>query len=639
MSIKPTTSTPTTDTYASNIGLSDLSLPHPHTVAIREDVRAETTALSGNDALLLEHPELSKYFWKDNRWFVSDQRFRDFLTSFNIPPLPVNPNPPKADIFEITRPDYNQNFLTHSLHNAFKLVTPSASIDPQSVIDSLSYDLSESFGFLATELVQREEPPIENREHSSVINGCEIFLYRLAGTNTAIIDRSTTPEFTTREALESARDGVLRHTDKVAQRTRAAKLSATGVLNPRYQDLRLINPPSHVVTCNDIDLNSLPEASDIIETIKKAPGSRHLWIIENDTQGCVIVHDTDKLYVKTANPIIAKDAAIAAKITGFSTQSTLKEQEKYLRIFLKLFRTEQNFAMTFLAEKEPQSIDTKSLAAEIQSHETPLYIKGTRSSGGQFVVRHRRGPTGESILESDSSEFGRSLAQTIESVKKYQIMPRFMQDTFLPKFQCKCSSTGMLQKILKEIETPILEEEIPVARYTTKVGREKCEFRAIFQGIESPQLVATYAKASLKDIAANISIAGRGRHTVQVIRGIMQQNLSGTLEQAEINTKAAQTLKRFEETVGNFARQFTAELTDPTKLQDFAVDTVPVWNEQTQNIDFYLLEVQYSYGYTGLAAVDPEASSRVTMFKNTLRDAKRKLASIARIQQFFSDLN
>ena len=46
------------------------------------------------------------------------------------------------------------------------------------------------------------------------------------------------------------------------------------------------------------------------------------------------------------------------------------------------------------------------------------------------------------------------------------------------------------------------------------------------EGREDVELVASYAKASLKDVAANISIAGKGRHTVQVIRGIMQQPIS-----------------------------------------------------------------------------------------------------------------
>lgn len=624
---------------------SESSKPSENT---RRNTQSETSPeakqvpeeLSQNDALLLEHPELSQYFWQDNRWIVSDKLFNEFLKSLDIS-LIQEPIPAEADIFNVSRPDYDQNFATHSYSNKFKRVTPSASITYDDVINTLSYDLCESFGFHATELENSPctwiEPTVETEENSWIINGCEIFMYRLVGTHTDGINRDMNTEDATEIAIKGARDATLRHTDKVAQRVIATRLSSSGILNPRYQDLRMINPPKHVIVCDQINTLSLPSATDIIDTINKEPDTRHLWIIEDDTQGFVIVHDHDELYVTTSNISIHRDASFAGVLQS-STQSELYERQQALREFLKMVQQKQDLSMAFLAKQQPQSYDTTALVTEIQSHPEPLYIKGTRTSGGEFVVRHKRLPTGKSILESDSPEFGYSLSISINSLKSCLKNPPAWQKQILPKFISRCSTSGTLGKILWQMETPILEEEIPVARYTTKAGIEKCEFRAIFQGLESPELVATYAKASLKDIAANISIAGRGRHTVQVIRGIMQQNLSGTLEQAEINKRAAQTLKRFEDTVSNFAEQFAAELIETTRLKDFAVDVVPVWNEEKQDLDFFLLEVQYAYGYKGLTAVDPDSATRVATFKSKINRTATALAAVDRLGRFFAGL-
>ena len=186
------------------------------------------------------------------------------------------------------------------------------------------------------------------------------------------------------------------------------------------------------------------------------------------------------------------------------------------------------------------------------------------------------------------------------------------------------------------METPIIEEEIPVARYTTKLGVEKCEFRAIFQGLDTPELVGSYAKASLKDIAANISIAGRGRHTVQVIRGIMQQRLEGKYDQTEINSRATKTLERFEQSVTQFATDFADKLSTITPLKDFAVDVVPTWNTETDDIDFYLLEVQYAYGYEGLRAVAPGTAAQVTSFKEKKAELRKTFTVVDRINRLRS---
>lgn len=609
-----------------------------------EQVSPEPT--SRNEKLLLDNPELAQFFWKDDRWIVTDKSFQALLTTLGVEHLAESTViPPEQDIFNQNRADYQHDLSQVSTHDIFARVTPDSLHDTEELLNTLSFDTREIFGFNDVESETNScvwiQPTIVENRDSWTVNDYHIHLYRLNTPHASKIDRAVDPEDNALDACKALEDTIQKFVDKAGQRATTETLHHTGIYNPRYQDIRMINPPPNIIHCKDIDISSVPTADEIIETVENAPGENHIWIVENEVQGFVVVHEDNDLYVRSLNNAISGDINFAGASCDDNPPS-LNERKDALREFFELLKNRSQLSMAFLAKEQPSPYDPQQVVQEIQAHPTPLFIKGTRTSGGALVVRHTRLPTGESILESDSPEFGNSLSITLQSLKRtlsFSDANASLTNQLLPNFLSRCSSAGTLKRILGHMETPIIEEEIPVARYTTKLGIEKCEFRAIFQGSDTPELVGSYAKASLKDIAANISIAGRGRHTVQVIRGIMQQRLEGKYDQTEINSRATKTLERFEQSVTQFATGFADKLSTVTPLRDFAVDVVPTWNTETDDIDFYLLEVQYAYGYEGLRAVAPGTAEQVTSFKEKKAQLRKTFTVVDRINRLRPRVN
>ena len=51
---------------------------------------------------------------------------------------------------------------------------------------------------------------------------------------------------------------------------------------------------------------------------------------------------------------------------------------------------------------------------------------------------------------------------------------------------------------------------------------------------------------------------------------------------------------------------------------DFAVDLVPSWNEKTNKLDLYFLEINREYGYSGLREIDPTKAIQVGVNKRLI---------------------
>jgi hypothetical protein len=156
------------------------------------------------------------------------------------------------------------------------------------------------------------------------------------------------------------------------------------------------------------------------------------------------------------------------------------------------------------------------------------------------------------------------------------------------------------------------------------------------QGHDELKLVAHYAKASLSDIAANISLGGRGRATKQVVRGIFQQQLAGVMPQEEINQRAGESLSKLTTMAETFAREFAKEVVKSgvtRSLNDFAVDICPVWDAEAQDLRYVLLEVQYGYAFEGLRHISPEKADEVQEFKDEGRKKQEQLREQRKQQQ------
>lgn len=596
-----------------------------------------------NERVLLEHIELAKHFWEDGRWVITDQRFAACLKELGLTPTAPSPSPPPTDFFSQSRQAYAGNEIITVPGASLKRVRPCDLEPGDEVTDCISDQVQDALGISPSEdlfdLEESNVPTTPENEVSWKINDYEIFLYQISEPDAEPIQRPLCREHSIKEINRALHDRHLQKTDKVGQRVITDMLQQTGIRNPRYQDARFLNPPEKIVEFTDIAPNSLPSAYEVRQKVEQEPSGKHIWIVEDDVQGFIIVHDNDELYIESSKPAIKSEAIALGLDKKEENPKHFTQQLAPLRTFLRLISQINSFRLVFSAEKQPQPYDASTFAHELAANPSAVYVKSTRTSGGELILRHRRASDGQLVLESDSHELGRLLSNTLRSIKSGQAfiaIPTFKKRR--EEFLARCSVTGMLQHALKFMETPIVEEEIPVAKYRTKAGVEKCEFRAIFQGREEVELVASYAKASLKDVAANISIAGRGRHTVQVIRGIMQHNLQDTHDQATINKRATETLKRFEHSVTEFARKFSERIRPNDAMNDFAVDIVPVWNAEKNDLDFYLLEVQYVYRHAGLTQVDPASAKRVEDFQMSLQKDARQDRLQARIRNLFKNL-
>ena len=595
-----------------------------------------------NERVLLEHIELAKHFWEDGRWVITDQRFAACLKELGLTPTAPSPSPPPTDFFSQSRQAYAGNEIITVPGASLKRVRPCDLKPGDEVTDCISAHVRDALGISPSEdLFDLEEsiaPTTTEKEVSWKINDYEIFLYQISEPDAEPIQRPQCREHFIKQINRALHDRHLQKTDKVGQRVITDMLQETGIRNPRYQDARFLNPPEKIVEFNAIAPASLPSADDIQQKVREEPSGKHIWIVEDDSQGFIIVHNNQELYIESSNPAIKVEAIALGLNKKEENPKHFTAQFTPLRTFLRMVSQCNSFKLAFLAQEQPIPYDTAAFANDIAAHPGTVYVKSTRTAGGQLILRHRRASDGQLVLESDSLELGRLLSVTLDSLKAHDKLPPRLANRSIGKFLDRCSVTGMLKHALKFMETPIVEEEIPVAKYRTKAGIEKCEFRAIFQGREEVELVASYAKASLKDVAANISIAGRGRHTVQVIRGIMQHNLKDTHDQATINRRATETLKRFEHSVTEFARKFSQELQANVAMNDFAVDIVPVWNAEKNDLDFYLLEVQYVYRHAGLNQVDPAAAKRVEDFRMSLQKDARKDRVQTRLRNLLKNL-
>lgn len=611
--------------------------PRSQTRSIREE-----PPLNPNEQVLLQHVELAKHFWEDGHWIITNQRFTECLSDLGYEPPPTSPAPPTTDLFSQCRENYIGNEIITIQGAQLTRVRPCDLEHHEDVTDSISYALQDSLGISPLEdpsnPYESLTPHTIQKELSWRVNDCEVFLYRIVEHDVAPIQRLLDREESATEIKRALHDRQLQKTDKVAQRIIAETLQETGIQNPRYQDARFLNPPPKIVQFTEIAPASLPSSDDIRQKLLEEPNGKHLWIVEDDTQGFAIVHNNKELYIESSNPRIRGDLATLGLIKDTEHPKHFIDQLAPLRTFLRMTRRTDSFTLTFLAQDQPLPYDASAFANELAANPGAVYLKSTRTAGGELVLRHRRAADGHLILESDSHELGLLLSATLNSLKSNRTLPPILAEKTRGQILTRCSVTGMVRHALTFMETPIVEEEIPVAKYHTRAGIEKCEFRAIFQGRQNIELVASYAKASLRDVAANISIAGRGRHTVQVIRGIMQQNLKDSHDQETINKRATETLKRFEDSVTDFARKFSEELRPSHAMNDFAVDIVPVWNNAKQDLDFYLLEVQYGYRHAGLRKVDADAAKRIEAFQVALRKEYRQGTLASRLDRLFKDL-
>jgi hypothetical protein len=167
------------------------------------------------------------------------------------------------------------------------------------------------------------------------------------------------------------------------------------------------------------------------------------------------------------------------------------------------------------------------------------------------------------------------------------------------------------------ISNALLEKEIP----TEVVGGVRAEPRALFafSGGE-PSYLCGYSKRTAADsISVNIAQGGEGEAYRTTFSNIIRHYTGLEGEALEVATETA--VRRFKQQSSEFASAYInlARTKDYRYGPLFAVDLAPVWNKETSEIEFVLMEVQPEPMTSGALGVLPaDEQAQVDLFNERM---------------------
>ena len=297
-------------------------------------------------------------------------------------------------------------------------------------------------------------------------------------------------------------------------------------------------------------------------------------------------------------------------------------EQAVARQFAKYERLGVRFVNIVFTRSDRDRSDATTVADLLLAGQEPVYIKGSLSAGGQLVVRLGFEADGTAYIETSSPGIHDLLENIVEHAERQveqaknvaQVEELYSVDTQAEELErrqksaqrARVSVYKILVELITNIEQPIIEKEIPYER----LNGARVEFRDICQiaeGTDEPSVTARYCKESTDPVAANISISGRGSASEDVLRGLVAQRYNHlTLDQQDNLVDEYQ--QQMDQSVSTFAKHYYKA----RGYASFAVDRVPVWNQEEGKLEFWLLEVQDVFGYSGLWKVDPEAAQAVS---------------------------
>jgi hypothetical protein len=413
--------------------------------------------------------------------------------------------------------------------------------------------------------------------------------------------------------------------DKVGQRATVSELNIEGLHQPEFADIRGLTQKGCALRFTGINFADFPR--EFIETA--TPGKPRVLLFEDTTQGFAVINDGEKVFLHSDNKRVQDLISFYELDRGNLPLDTFPGA---LDEFLKQLTTR---AIPFYHLEGHEQSTGRNAAYEnvvsmILAHDDELYVKSTRTSSGAMIVNVARDDDGQPIIFSESKEVTKYLsfiAPLISSSSESSAPPTETTNPFLKKLTMQ----GFLEELVSKMEFPIVERAIPVMRLITEQGSEKIEYRMILQGRDTLEVAGHYAKASTKLVAANISLGGTGRKTRETLEGLYRQYLATENPSQELITSKVDTsyeqLVQIANVLGNrYATEKRAKGKVGSKnLQDFAIDICPVWDDTTKSIQFHLLEIQYSYAYSGLEHAEPEMAAEVTKFRKQLEERIRLL--------------
>ena len=409
--------------------------------------------------------------------------------------------------------------------------------------------------------------------------------------------------------------------DKVSQRELCAQIGIFN--NPRYLDTRKLFSNSKTPTRFRFvpkEFSNFPHW--ILDDLFNWENKPKSYIFQNTEDGFRIRGSKKQGFtVYSEGNMVVKEA----------NQETKKIRDPHQRLDAFLAKLiEKEFSIDVVGYKGDPSNQQEQLLTGLLVHNQNLYIKDARTGGGYLVVKVCRDG---SEIKSDSPDF-----QKLKEAREKELENR---QNRLAHYKKEHYSQGWIDQVQKEIDeydpqdkegilvdlfktlnNPLIEEESPYEAY--QGGR--AEFRLICQRVNSKKgfQIEPYAKVSASDVSTNISLGGRGELIHKVIAAIYQQRkpeltkmeLLDAVHKAIIDL--SQRTRSFAEQVYQHYRSTLSEgLTVP---RDFAVDLIPVWDEEKDKLDYDFLEINRHYGYSGLMQVNEYAVALVNRNKRLIED-------------------
>lgn len=602
--------------------------------------------------LLRKHPALEIFRDNEKRtWVISEERLAKFRQAFNLSPFQ-----------DSGTTDTNDKSTDQTLFDKMSHYTPAASLsldgygvevagilrEGDDIQELCSPALLRKIGATEyAEYIERQSNDLDSdnddyEEETRLINDflrtVEVLRVTIKSPQGLEIERAISGELLLEECNKQLHEAAIAGRDKVGQRSRVGQLQIDNLHQPEFLDIRALSPSQREITFNKIDLSEIP-----LDWIKEeVQGKRRVILFEDSTQGFAVINNGSNIFLHSDSAEMQKAINLYSINNDDYPLDLFKNS--YNR-FISMLRNGSAIKVHHLQKEiEPgsDSSEVKAVAHAIISEGSELYVKSTRTSRGQLIINVRPDEWARPRILSDSPEVGEFLDQLAEVASTDEAQPAFLAGSVQKKLACIGSLTNFLASLIDRMEAPIVERAIPVMRLKTEDGGEKIEFRMILQGDETLTVRGNYAKASLNDVAGNISIGANSRKTKDTIKMLYEQELASTHSPEQISQKTETTYDQLiavAEHLGNsFADSLRHErLGGRNNMNDFAVDICPVWNSASSRIEFHLLEIQYRYGYTGLMNVEPEMAKDVAEYKaHTEERLGREAAEADKKRELFS---
>jgi hypothetical protein len=398
----------------------------------------------------------------------------------------------------------------------------------------------------------------------------------------------------------AVRDDLQSSVDKVSQRAIISTLDTT-IRQPEFFDIRSLSHPPKIRSIAGCDVSLL---QDLITSKAQNPG--------------------DFLVATSGH---AGFARIDGKYYVMDGAGVGECEEDF---FYHLLSRLSHEAFIRVPETLTHREDVSHTLASLIKDEGVYYLKSTRSSGGAGIVKITFAD-GDLRVESESPDTIHVFNNMLDHYRQQMEFigtpgtPAPMRARALASLQgLQEPLAHLLGRYIASLDCPILERAIPAELVFD--SKERAEFRII---IQDGAITGAYTKVSPSDIAANISLSGRGETISTVVADIVARRLPH-LSPEEQQTHTAEIEAEIRSSALHLGETFAGELAAMHELSisDYAIDLIPSWDESTNTLDLYFLEVQYSYAWTGLQAVDPEAAALIEANKNRSLQARLKTSAL-----------